>query len=187
MSFAVRSGAGLISVGQSLLPRLSIPSLSIPLPSFLQPRQKQAEDVEKQEKLRQLAQELPNTRSGIPFFHDNGILLAAPKKKTSHMKRRQRLYAPGSKQIKLKNNLNRCPACGHYKRSHFLCMHCVSEIQQYWKQRDVKLQPEPFKEEFTNPQDEEVLYPGKTERMYERKLRRKEYLVKRPKTLPVEH
>ncbi|QPG75745.1 hypothetical protein FOA43_003105 [Brettanomyces nanus] len=184
MSFVIRS-MGALSFGPSLLPRVTLPTLSIPLPWFLQP-QKQAEVSEKSKKLSEWAKAHELSNNEIPFFHDNGILLAAPKKKTSHMKRRLRLYAPGSKQVKLNNNLNRCPACGHYKRSHFLCMNCVSQIQKHWKARDAKLQPEPFREEFGNPLDEEVLYPGKTERPYERKLRSKEYLVKRPKTLPVE-
>lgn len=120
------------------------------------------------------------------FFHDNGILLAAPKKKTSHMKRRQRLYAPGSKQIKLLHHLNRCPACGNYKRSHALCMHCVGQIRRYWKDESAKKEGEKYVEDFANPRDEKVLYPGKFESSEEEKLRKKEYLQRRPKTLPVE-
>lgn len=163
------------SVLKSLVPKVALPALPIlpelpsikiglTIPSFLQP-------VE-------------------PANHEHdceletGILKAAPKKKTSHMKRRQRLYGPGDKQIKLKDNLNRCPACGHYKKSHFLCMNCVGQIRKLWKERDAQAPKEA--ENFVNPRDEKVLYPGKTEREHEKKLQSKDWLLKRPKTLPVE-
>ncbi|ODV83632.1 hypothetical protein CANARDRAFT_29857 [[Candida] arabinofermentans NRRL YB-2248] len=165
---------------ESILPKYTFPSLSSLLPSILQP---QSID----QRLIQLGDQLSqNPSHPPPFFHDNGILKAAPKKKVSHMKRRTRLYAPGKKQVKLNNNLNRCPSCGNYKRSHFLCMHCVSEIKKLWKDTEKEQLPQPYIEEFVNPLDEKVLYPGKTERAYERTLRRKEWLVQRPKTLPVE-
>lgn len=181
MSFALRGG--LVNVGESLLPKLALPSLpALSLPSFLQRKSKQTI----QDKLNELSDALASRDSGLPFFNDNGILLAAPKKKTSHMKRRQRLYCAGRNQIKLNNNLNRCPACGHYKRSHFICMNCMGQIRKYWKNRDAAELPGKYEEKFTNPVDEEVLYPGKTERPYDRQLRKKEYLVRRPKTLPVE-
>lgn len=120
-----------------------------------------------------------------PTEMDNGVLKAAPKKKVSHMKRRQRLYGPGDKHVKLQNNLNRCPACGHYKRSHTLCMNCVNQIRHFWKKRDVGndvVEPE----EFANPRDEQILYPGKTVRDYEKKLKDDSWWHKRAKTLPVE-
>lgn len=116
---------------------------------------------------------------------DDGILKAAPKKKVSHMKRRQRLYGPGDKHVKLQNNLNRCPACGHYKRSHTLCMNCVNQIRHFWKKRDANNDiGEP--EDFANPRDEQILYPGKTVRDYEKKLKDDSWWHKRAKTLPVE-
>lgn len=176
----LKSSIGLLKIGEAVLPKVAIPSLTFPT---LLPQTHSQNSL--QQKLRELADQLID-RPRIPFFNNNGILLAVPKKKTSHMKRRLRLYTPGSKQIKLKNELNRCPACGHYKRAHYLCMNCVSQIEKYWKQRDAKLQPEEYHEDFSNPLDEQVLYPGKTERLYERKLRKKDYLVQRPKTLPVE-
>ncbi|KAH3667321.1 hypothetical protein OGAPHI_002970 [Ogataea philodendri] len=120
----------------------------------------------------------------LPEFNDNGLVLAAPKKKTSHMKRRLRLYTPGSKQIKPNNNLNRCPSCGNYKRSHFLCMSCFFEIKQLWSEQTEK--PPVYKEEFANPADERVLYPKTYERITDKRLRLKDYVEKRPKTLPVE-
>lgn len=181
MAFVLRS-AGLAALGESLLPRVGIPSIKIGLtiPALLQPQGETKKSLE--EHLCDYEQHAQAPANGIEI--DAGILKAAPKKKVSHQKRRQRLYGPGDKQIKLKDNLNRCPACGHYKRSHFLCMNCVLQIRNYWKARDAPAPREA--EEYANPLDEKVLYPGKTERDYERKLQSKDWIPKRPKTLPVE-
>jgi large subunit ribosomal protein L32 len=181
MSFLLKS-AGSLGL-TDLLPRVGgIPSIKIgvSIPSFLQPLEKSNKNL--QEHLCDHAEHAHTLPEGIEI--DAGILHAAPKKKTSHMKRRQRLYGPGEKHIKLKDNLNRCPACGNYKRSHFLCMHCVGQIRKYWKERDAPAPREA--EEFVNPRDEQILYPGKTEREHEKKLQSKDWLLKRPKTLPVE-
>ncbi|KAI1873490.1 hypothetical protein JX265_005112 [Neoarthrinium moseri] len=56
-----------------------------------------------------------------------GILKAVPKKKTSHMKKRHRLLA--GKALKDVTSLNKCPACGHTKKMHTLCPHCMGKIQ----------------------------------------------------------
>ncbi|KAJ5086308.1 WD domain protein [Penicillium alfredii] len=53
----------------------------------------------------------------------DSVLRAAPKKKTSHMKRRHRQLA--GKALKDVHGLSKCPACGQIKRSHVLCPHCV--------------------------------------------------------------
>jgi large subunit ribosomal protein L32 len=52
------------------------------------------------------------------------ILKAVPKKKTSHMKKRHRQMA--GKGLKDVTALNKCSACGHLKRAHFLCPYCVN-------------------------------------------------------------
>jgi large subunit ribosomal protein L32 len=52
------------------------------------------------------------------------ILKAVPKKKTSHMKKRHRQMA--GKGLKDVTSLNKCSACGHLKRAHYLCPYCVS-------------------------------------------------------------
>lgn len=153
--------------------------IGLRIPTFLQPAEETKKTVEEH-----LCnhQEHSHAQEGIEI--DAGIWRAAPKKKTSHMKRRQRLYGPGDKHIKLKDELNRCPACGCYKRAHFLCMNCVGQIRRHWKDRDAPAPREA--EEFANPRDEQILYPGKTEREAEKKLQSKDWLLKRPKTLPVE-
>lgn len=56
----------------------------------------------------------------------DSVLRAAPKKKTSHMKKRHRQMA--GKALKDVKNLNSCPACGQVKRSHTLCQHCVESM-----------------------------------------------------------
>jgi large subunit ribosomal protein L32 len=52
------------------------------------------------------------------------ILRAVPKKKTSHMKKRHRQMA--GKGMKDVTSLNKCSACGHVKKAHFLCPYCVA-------------------------------------------------------------
>lgn len=135
----------------------------------------------------------------------NGILNAAPKKKVSHQKKRQRQYAPGHKHLQNLNNLNRCPSCGHYKRAHTLCMNCVGEIRKHWKQLDAKkqqLENEKLLEKETEDEtisvagveesvkviDERINYPGKRTILDPLKhVEKEEYLKRRPKSLPVEN
>lgn len=121
------------------------------------------------------------------FFSNNGRLLAVPKKKVTHQKKRQRLYAPGKKQLKMLHHLNRCPSCGHYKRSNCLCMHCFQQVHHIWKSQTVKERPEPLQEQELSDLDKRILYPGKKDTEYKKKLRDKEsYLEKRMRSLPVE-
>ncbi|KAL4946192.1 hypothetical protein BDV06DRAFT_182930 [Aspergillus oleicola] len=60
----------------------------------------------------------------------DSVLRAAPKKKTSHMKKRHRQMA--GKALKDVKNLNTCPSCGQIKRSHVLCQTCVENIKKQW-------------------------------------------------------
>lgn len=117
-----------------------------------------------------------------------GILLAAPKKKTSHMKKRSRMLG-GSHSMKNAqpwNDLNKCPSCGHYKRAHTLCMYCVGQIRYIWKNHllgESKQVEEPVLDEV----DRRIIYPERCDTPYMRKLKDKDsYLEKRKRTLPVE-
>ncbi|KAK5779343.1 mitochondrial 54S ribosomal protein bL32m MRPL32 PWA37_004218 [Arxiozyma heterogenica] len=117
-----------------------------------------------------------------------GILLAAPKKKTSHMKKRSRMLG-GSHSMKNAqpwNNLNKCPSCGHYKRAHTLCMYCVGQIRYIWKNHllgESKQVEKPVLDEI----DRRIIYPERCDTPYMRKLKDKDsYLEKRKRTLPVE-
>ena len=149
--------------------------------------------------LKQLLPPLPSPSSSItlrlpsllqPLEPDSGIVLAVPKSKVSHRRKRNRQLA-GNKQIKPLLNLNRCPSCGNYKRAHTLCMHCVAQIQRIWKQRDrdaanAAIKPGSVYVENLDAVDERILYPGKRMTEDEKKLKEKEYLYKRPTTLPVD-
>lgn len=116
----------------------------------------------------------------------SGIVYAVPKKKTSHRKKRQRQLS-GRNQVNPLNNLNRCPACGNYKRAHTLCMNCVSQIQRLWRLRDNKKPEELEQEKNLDDVDKRILYPGKHESDYEKNLKKRyEYIPSRPRTLPVE-
>lgn len=126
------------------------------------------------------------------FFTDNnGLVLAVPKKKVSHQKKRQRQMA-GNKQLKEVRSLSRCPSCGHIKRMHTLCMNCVSEIKQVFKERErasIEAQNAGKEEhvlEELSSEDERVIYPGKYLREEEEKLRSKEHIYRPPRSLPFE-
>lgn len=120
------------------------------------------------------------------FFSNNGILLAVPKKKVSHQKKRQKLYGPGSKQLKMIHHLNKCPSCGHYKSANTLCMHCVEEIRHIWKNHTLRKPEEPLQEQQLSELDKRILYPGKKETEYTEKLKNKgTYLERRLRSLPV--
>ncbi|GAA5812742.1 hypothetical protein MFLAVUS_006200 [Mucor flavus] len=55
------------------------------------------------------------------------ILWAAPKKKTSHSKKRMRASNKG---LSIKENVTACPACGSNKLLHHLCGNCYSDIKK---------------------------------------------------------
>ncbi|QLQ82534.1 hypothetical protein HG537_0H02960 [Torulaspora globosa] len=121
------------------------------------------------------------------FFSNNGILLAVPKKKVSHQKKRQKLYGPGSKQLKMINHLNKCPSCGHQKRANTLCMYCFDEIRKVWKAQTFRANEEVPQEKEMSEVDKRVLYPGKKLREHEKKLRDKDsYVERRMRALPVQ-
>lgn len=138
-------------------------------------------------RLEELREQIETNGGESPFMIDNGtILKAAPKKRMSHRRHRTKLYAPGDKQIKQLNNLVRCPACGSFKRSHFMCMHCFAEIKAFLKgmKRDnglIKDTPNPQTD--LDPVDERLLYPGKFVLQDERKLKEKEWIKKREEPL----
>ncbi|CAI4056565.1 mitochondrial 54S ribosomal protein bL32m SKDI_03G0680 [Saccharomyces kudriavzevii IFO 1802] len=121
------------------------------------------------------------------FFSNNGILLAVPKKKVSHQKKRQKLYGPGKKQLKMIHHLNKCPSCGHYKRANTLCMYCVGQIRHIWKAHTAKEEINPKQEKELSELDQRVLYPGKRDTKYTKDLKDKDkYLERRIRTLKKE-
>lgn len=122
----------------------------------------------------------PNEASGS--LAGEGILNAAPKKKPSYRRTRQKRLAPGDKQIQPLENLGRCPACGRVKRSHFMCMYCFAEIRTFLKEKKKALM-EIIEPEKLDPIDEKIIYPGKHIRAYERRLKKKEWIPVREEPL----
>lgn len=122
---------------------------------------------------------------------DTSVLEAAPKKRTSHQKKRQRQLAGNNQQRPLRN-INRCPSCGHYKRAHTLCMHCVQEIQRVWRakeRQEAESKADKSKVYDANrlsPEDTAFNYPARLERpsLHDEKLaNRREYVLKYPRSL----
>lgn len=122
----------------------------------------------------------PNEASGSLL--EDSILKAAPKKKPSYRRTRQKRLAPGNKQIQPLENLGRCPACGRVKRSHFMCMHCFAEIKTFLKEKKKALM-DIIEPEKLDPIDEKLIYPGKHISTYERRLKKKEWIPVREEPL----
>lgn len=192
MSLSV--GLGRLASGL-VLPRLPEIRLRIPNPFALptpstQPSHSSSSSSSSNTSLRQRLEEyLENKKGEIQdaFSIGNGILRAAPKQKVSPQKRKQKLYGPGRKQLKMLHHLNRCPSCGHYKRAHTLCMHCVSQIQKVWRKDLHAKEKSELVEQELDEVDKRILYPGKVESEYSKMLKkRKEYVDSRVRTLPVE-
>lgn len=186
MSLALKSGY----LRSLVLSSVMSPSITVALPqlprlSQLLPRIGHQEEVQHEDsRLEDLRKHLEEGNE-VPFGFDNGaILKAAPKKKLSRHKHRQKLYAPGNKQIKPLGNLVRCPACGHVKRSHFMCMHCFAEIRTFLKAKKKALFGEPAQPQADlDPVDEKILYPGKYLSMDQIMLERKHWIPKREEPL----
>ena len=154
-----------------LIPRVTIQRTAIPVSQRL-------EDFVR-EKLAQLGQALPQI--------DVGLWKAAPKKRPSKRRTRINFLAAGKKQVKHMHNLVRCPACGHVKRAHFMCMHCFAEIRYFL--RDKKRQALGLVDKLKGkaPElddvDRNILYPGKYTSYEEHKLQAKRWIPKREDTL----
>lgn len=181
----------------SLFPRLidslqNIPPIKVRLP-VLFPKEAQAGEHGERDNATPTEYATP-APGGVsltppPGFFDNGLVFAVPKKKVSHQKKRQRQLAP-NKQLKEIKSLSRCSSCGHIKRTHHLCMHCVGEIKRVFKEREraaIELaeadKPKEALDELT-PEDERVIYPGKYLSEEQEKLQKREYLYKRKQSLP---
>jgi ribosomal protein L32 len=69
---------------------------------------------------------IPNTESNSlsSIFINAFLWMAAPKKKTSHARKRLRQL---NKQLKNLTSIYPCPLCGHAKRTHRLCLNCLKQ------------------------------------------------------------
>jgi large subunit ribosomal protein L32 len=119
------------------------------------------------------------------FFIDNGLLRAVPKKKVTYNRKRQRQLKPTLKQLPYLHHLNRCPSCGHTKRANTLCMHCVMQIKNLWKEDLKASNPAEVYEQELDATDKRILYPGKRQTEHEKQLEKKEYVERRTRSLPL--
>ncbi|ODQ78718.1 hypothetical protein BABINDRAFT_28034, partial [Babjeviella inositovora NRRL Y-12698] len=138
--------------------------------------------------LERLAEQIAQRQAGNkPIYIDNGIFLAAPKKKTSYMKRRRRQLAPSDKHVKFLDSLGRCPACGNFKRQHTLCMSCFGEIKAMLKKDQGGVAPTKTPETLEmDTTDKKILYPSKFLKHddFLKEEMKPQYILTRSKTLP---
>ncbi|KAF9015210.1 ribosomal L32p protein family-domain-containing protein [Cyathus striatus] len=71
---------------------------------------------------------LPSLQSLLDLFPP--FLLAVPKSKTSHSRKRMRAANKG---LNDKQNIVNCPGCGSPKLAHHLCSNCYSFVHRAWK------------------------------------------------------
>nr|XP_045016006.1 39S ribosomal protein L32, mitochondrial-like [Jaculus jaculus] len=92
---------------------------------------------------------------------DNVFWMAAPKnRRTIEVNRCRRRNS--QKLVKVKNNIDVCPQCGHLKQKHVLCGYCYEKVQQETKEvrkQIWKQEGGPFK---APPLETVVLYTGET-------------------------
>lgn len=115
---------------------------------------------------------------------DHGIVYAVPKKKVSYGQKRKRFLAD-TKALKPLTNLNRCPACGHVKRMHTLCMHCFYELRSFFakKTRDAESLVDKKQPPTLPAHDEAFIYKNKIDRPHYDKLKdTASYVLKYPRS-----
>lgn len=162
-----------------MLPRL--PTVSQLLPQWASSLNRQVEVDPRLQELKELLEK----NGEPPFMFDNGsILKAAPKKKPSYKRRREKRLSPGDKQIQPLENLGRCAACGRVKRSHYMCMHCFGEIRTFLKEKKKQLFGEPAQyEPEMDKVDKELIFPTKRESDLELIYKKRPYVPVREKPL----
>ncbi|KAF9531956.1 hypothetical protein CPB83DRAFT_785773 [Crepidotus variabilis] len=75
-----------------------------------------------------ISRTLPSLGSLLELFPS--IVLAVPKKKTSHSRKAMR---SANKGLKDKQNITNCAGCGGVKLAHHICPNCYSSITRQWK------------------------------------------------------
>ncbi|XP_068940504.1 large ribosomal subunit protein bL32m isoform X2 [Petaurus breviceps papuanus] len=83
----------------------------------------------------------------VPGCPDGLVWMAAPKNRRTIEVNRCRRRNP-QKLLKVKNNIDVCPECGHLKQKHVLCGYCYQKVRQETAQirRQIgKLEGGPFK------------------------------------------
>ncbi|XP_027691758.1 39S ribosomal protein L32, mitochondrial [Vombatus ursinus] len=70
-----------------------------------------------------------STGEETPGFLDGVVWMAAPKNRRTIEVNRCRRRNP-QKIIKVKNNIDVCPECGHLKQKHVLCGYCYKKVRE---------------------------------------------------------
>ncbi|KAM4874091.1 large ribosomal subunit protein bL32m [Thomomys bottae] len=71
----------------------------------------------------------PSVSKESPSLLDSVLWMAAPKNRRSIEVNRCRRRNP-QKLIKIKNNIDICPECGHLKQKHVLCGNCYEKVRK---------------------------------------------------------
>ncbi|XP_036930166.1 39S ribosomal protein L32, mitochondrial isoform X1 [Acanthopagrus latus] len=97
--------------------QLVAPALAVNGPSLL-PQLNREEELEEQQSLEQP----PGVLDGI-------LWMAVPKKRRTIEVNRTRRRAQ-EKLLKVKNNIEPCPECGHLKQKHIMCGFCYAKVRK---------------------------------------------------------
>lgn len=128
---------------------------------------------------------MKNNKVMDDFMLDNRILKAAPKKKTSYLRKRIR-FLSADKQIKKVTGLVRCSACGKVKRNTFICMECFQEIKSFLTKKKRQLGLLLNHDNSTKKMDaidKRIIYPEKYLSDEDRKLKSKDWIPVREKSM----
>lgn len=98
------------------LDRQLAPALAVSGPSLLPQVDREEEELEEQQ-----SPEQP------PGLLDSIVWMAAPKKRRTIEVNRTRRRAE-SNLLKVKNNIEPCPECGHLKQKHIMCGFCYAKV-----------------------------------------------------------
>lgn len=107
----------------------------------------------------------------LPLPAWTGLLLAAPKQRQSHSKKRKRQLA-GNTAIRAIKTFGRCPSCGRVRRLHTLCLPCVLEVRKLWRQERVELTRSKQSEQLEGAFDESKLTDADKELSFPHKIKR---------------
>ncbi|XP_058503280.1 39S ribosomal protein L32, mitochondrial [Solea solea] len=127
----------------------------------------------------QVDQEEHQQEEQIPGIMDSILWMAAPKKRRTIEVNRTRRRAE-SKLIKVKNNIEPCPECGHLKEKHIMCGFCYAKVckeTRLIRQQIQALEGGPLK---TPAVETVVLYEGEMPSQQDKDKR----IVERPRKRP---
>ncbi|XP_014457997.1 large ribosomal subunit protein bL32m isoform X1 [Alligator mississippiensis] len=133
--------------------------------------------------LPELAEDVGESNNA-PGFLDNIFWMAAPKSRRTIEVNRCRRRNPRN-MIKIKTNIDVCPACGHVKQKHVLCEHCYAKVKRETsliRAEIKKIEGGPFN---TPTVETLVLYQGEKPREQDQGKRIIERNRKRPSWFPL--